>query len=92
MLTLNASDRFRAQVASKKFLDAVEDTISSSKTPLSVKETMLRVLGVLAFEFKSDPELVSVTKCWNKVKPSDRRKDGEELEETLFEFRLMYRD
>lgn len=88
LLTLNASDRFRLQVASKRFLDAVEDTIASSKTPLGVKETMLRVLGVLAFEFRGDPELVSVTKCWNKVKPSDRPKDGEPLENDLFEFRL----
>ncbi|SAM67051.1 uncharacterized protein UBRO_12152 [Ustilago bromivora] len=88
LLTLNGSDRFRQQIASKKFLDSVEDTIASNKTPLSVKETMLRVLGVLAFEFKDDVDLANVTKCWNKVKPNDRRKDGEPLEDNLFEFRL----
>ena len=88
LLTLNASDRFRLQIASRRFLDAVEDTVASSKTPLSVKETMLRVLGVLAFEFRADAELVAVTKCWNKVRPSDRPKDGEPLENDLFEFRL----
>ncbi|SPO26026.1 uncharacterized protein UTRI_02300 [Ustilago trichophora] len=88
LLTLNASDRFRFQVASKRFLEAVEDTVASSKTPLSVKETMLRVLGVLAFEFRGDAELAAVTKCWNKIKPSDRPKDGEPLENDLFEFRL----
>lgn len=88
LLTLNGSDRFRLQIASKRFLEAIEDTVASSKTPLSVKETMLRVLGVLAFEFRSDAELVSVTKCWNKVKPNDRPKDGEPLENDLFEFRL----
>ncbi|GAC98537.1 hypothetical protein PHSY_006131 [Pseudozyma hubeiensis SY62] len=88
LLALNSSDRFRLQVASKRFLDAIEDSIASSKTPLSVKETMLRVLGVLAFEFRDDAELVAVTKCWNKVKPNDRKKDGEPLEDDLFEFRL----
>ncbi|SJX66249.1 uncharacterized protein SRS1_10928 [Sporisorium reilianum f. sp. reilianum] len=88
LLTLNGSDRFRLQVASKRFLEAIEETVASSKTPLSVKETMLRVLGVLAFEFRGDAELVSVTKCWNRVKPSDRPKDGEPLENDLFEFRL----
>lgn len=88
LLTLNGSNRFRQQIASKKFLEAVEDTIASSKTPLSVKETMLRVLGVLAFEFRDDADLAGVTKCWNKVKPNDRRKDGEPLEDDLFEFRL----
>lgn len=88
LLALNASDHFRLQIASKRFLEAIEDTIASSKTPLSVKETMLRVLGVLAFEFKNDAELASVTKCWNKVKPNDRRKDGEPLENDLFEFKL----
>jgi len=46
------------------------------------------VLGVLAFEFRNDAELASVTKCWNKVRPSDRRKDGEPLENELIEFRL----
>ncbi len=88
LLTLNATDRFRQHVASKRFLDAVEDTVASSKTPLSVKETMLRVLGVLAFEFRDEPELAAITKCWNRVKPSDRPKDGEALENDLVEFRL----
>ncbi|EST05990.2 hypothetical protein PSEUBRA_005045 [Kalmanozyma brasiliensis GHG001] len=88
LLTLNASDRFRLQVASRRFLESIEDTIASSKTPLSVKETMLRVLGVLAFEFRNDADLAAVTKCWNKVKPSDRPKDGEPLKNDLFEFRL----
>ncbi len=47
-----------------------------------------RVLGVLAFEFRDEPELASITKCWNRVKPSDRPKDGEALENDLVEFRL----
>ena len=46
----------------RRFLDAVEDTVASSKTPLSVKETMLRVLGVLAFEFRADAELPASTR------------------------------
>uniref|UniRef100_V5ELP2 VHS domain-containing protein n=1 Tax=Kalmanozyma brasiliensis (strain GHG001) TaxID=1365824 RepID=V5ELP2_KALBG len=61
LLTLNASDRFRLQVASRRFLESIEDTIASSKTPLSVKETMLRVLGVLAFEFRNDADLAAPT-------------------------------
>lgn len=88
LLSLNASERFRREVAGKRFLDSVEESVSSSKTPLSVKETMLRVLGVLAWEFKEVEGLGGVTKCWNKVRPSDRRKDGEPLEAELMEFRL----
>ncbi|SNX82156.1 uncharacterized protein MEPE_00862 [Melanopsichium pennsylvanicum] len=88
LLTLNSSHRFRYHVASRKFLETIEDTIASSKTPLSVKETMLRVLGVLAYEFKGDAELGAVTKSWNKVKPNDRMKHGEPLVEELWEFRL----
>ncbi|PWY98886.1 hypothetical protein BCV70DRAFT_201672 [Testicularia cyperi] len=88
LLMLNTSDRFRLQVANKRFLEVVEDTIASSKTPLSVKETMLRVLGVLAFEYKDDSDLALITKAWNKVRPSDRPKNGEPLADDLFEFRL----
>ncbi|EPQ30630.1 uncharacterized protein PFL1_01531 [Pseudozyma flocculosa PF-1] len=88
VLTMNSSDRFKLQIASKRFLDVVEETISSPKTPLSVKETMLRVLGVLAYEFRTDSELSSVTRCWNKVKPSDRPIGGEALSPDLEEFSL----
>lgn len=50
ILTINASDRFKLQIASKRFLEVVEDTITSPKTPLSVKERMLTVLAVLAYQ------------------------------------------
>ncbi|KAN0065573.1 hypothetical protein ACQY0O_001438 [Thecaphora frezii] len=91
VLTVNSSERFKQQIASKRFLEVVEETISSSKTPLSVKETMLRVLGVLAFEFRGDAQLSSVTKCWNKVKPRDRPVGGEPMDPTM-EFALPLGD
>ncbi|PWN50642.1 hypothetical protein IE53DRAFT_387047 [Violaceomyces palustris] len=86
LLSTNASDRFKLQIATKRFLEVVEDVISSSKTPLSVKETMLRVLGVLAFRFKDDSELSVVTKSWNKIRPTDRPLDGESQVPDMEEF------
>ncbi|CEH13003.1 Signal transducing adaptor protein STAM/STAM2 [Ceraceosorus bombacis] len=79
VLTLNGSDRFKMQVADKKFLSVIEEVITSHKTPISVKEQLIEVFGMLAFEFKDDTELHSVTKAYNRVRPSDRPLDGTPL-------------
>ncbi|PWN45952.1 hypothetical protein IE81DRAFT_363773 [Ceraceosorus guamensis] len=79
VLTLNGSDRFKMQIADKKFLSVIEEVITSHKTPISVKEQLIEVFGMLAFEFKDDTELHSVTKAYNRVRPSDRPLDGTPL-------------
>ena len=85
LLTIRAGDRFRSHVVARRFLETVEATVVSTKTPLSVKESMLTVLGVLAYEFPHDS---SFAKCWNKVRPSDRPQKGESIHSRMDEFAL----
>lgn len=46
----NATDRFRLQIANKKYLDVLEKTIKSSKTTAETKTMLLKALSVLAYE------------------------------------------
>ncbi|CAD6962562.1 unnamed protein product [Tilletia controversa] len=80
ILMMNASDRFRAQIATKRFLEVVEHVVTNSKTDPSVSEKMLNVLAVLAYLYQSDAELGIITKCWNKNKPKDRPLNGEPVD------------
>ncbi|KAK0555897.1 hypothetical protein OC846_001563 [Tilletia horrida] len=49
ILMMNASERFRAQVATKRFLEVVESVATNSKTDPAVVDKMLNVLAVLAY-------------------------------------------
>ncbi|KAK0554611.1 hypothetical protein OC845_000643 [Tilletia horrida] len=72
ILMMNASERFRAQVATKRFLEVVESVATNSKTDPAVVDKMLNVLAVLAYHYQHDPEMAILTKCWNKIRPKDR--------------------
>ena len=48
----NSTDRFRLQVATKRFLEVVEKVVKSSKTSPEVKIMLLKSMSVLAFEHK----------------------------------------
>ncbi|KAE8270120.1 hypothetical protein A4X09_0g2238 [Tilletia walkeri] len=80
ILMINASDRFRMQIANKRFLEVVEHVATSSKTDPTVSEKMLNVLAVLAYLYQSDADLGIITKCWNKIKPKDRPLNGEPVD------------
>ena len=87
ILALNSSDRFRLQIATKRFLDVVEDTIKSKSTPPFVKQSLLNVLSGLAYEFRKDSELSAITKLWNKIKPAGAPVDGTPIDPQSDEFR-----
>jgi len=80
ILMINASDRFRMQIATKRFLEVVDQTATSSKTDPSVSAKIFDVLAVLAFLYQDDADLGIITKCWNKIKPKDRPLNGEPLD------------
>lgn len=50
ILSLKASDRFKMQIAEKKFLVVVEDIIRSKDTPWEVREMLFKSLGMLAWQ------------------------------------------
>ncbi|KDN47946.1 hypothetical protein K437DRAFT_89843 [Tilletiaria anomala UBC 951] len=87
ILALNASDYFRLQIATKRFLEVVDDIIKSSKTPPPVKGGVLNALSVLAYEFHTDKELSSITKLYNKHRPPDKPINGEGLNIQSKEFK-----
>lgn len=59
VLTLSGSDRFKMQIANKRFLEVVEELVTSTKTPFKLKELLIDVFGMLAYEVSSDSALRS---------------------------------
>lgn len=57
ILSLNASDRFKMQIAEKKFLNVVEETIKNKETQLEVKEMLLKTLAMLAWQVSLETEI-----------------------------------
>ena len=45
----NASDVFLTQISSRKFIDALEDVLTSSRTNQVVRERLMEVLAAAAF-------------------------------------------
>ncbi|CAO1634488.1 unnamed protein product [Sympodiomycopsis kandeliae] len=75
-LALHSSDAFRQQIASKKFLEIIEHTVAHPKVSLSVKEHLIDAWAILAYLFKDNADLDSVTKSYNKTKPNDKPHNG----------------
>ncbi|CAO1635590.1 unnamed protein product [Jaminaea pallidilutea] len=82
MLMLNSSDRFRMQVAHRRFLEVLESTMTDARTSLGVKERLLDAWGMLAYHYRKDHDLSVITKSYNKVRPMDRAQDGQPLDLT----------
>ena len=61
ILCRNSSDRFRLQIASKRFLDVYVKVAQSKKLRPDVKAMLLKALSVLAFEYQNDHDLSSIT-------------------------------
>ncbi|KAH8108353.1 hypothetical protein DFH11DRAFT_1633902 [Phellopilus nigrolimitatus] len=77
----NASDVFITQTSSRKFLDVVEDNITSPKTAMAVRERLLEVLGAavhLSAERggKDASKRENFRSLWRKVKPDGYPNEG----------------
>ncbi|KAI0920434.1 hypothetical protein AcW1_002174 [Taiwanofungus camphoratus] len=71
----NSSELFISQCASRKFLDTLEDVITSSRTSPVVRERLLEVLAAAAYA--SPPGKDSGFRhLWRKVKPADKPGEG----------------
>lgn len=75
-LCFHSSDTFRQQIASKKFLEVIEHTVADPKVSLSVKEQLIEAWAILAYLYKDNADMNSVTKSYNKAKPNDKPRDG----------------
>ncbi|KAH9948467.1 hypothetical protein B0H21DRAFT_733432 [Amylocystis lapponica] len=71
----NCSEVFIWQCASRKFLDTLEDVITSSRTSPVVRERLLEVLAAAAFASTSSRES-GFRHLWRRVKPADKPDEG----------------
>ncbi|GAA5839150.1 hypothetical protein JCM9279_002609 [Rhodotorula babjevae] len=67
LLWSNTSDRFKEQVASKKFLASLTDLVADQSTPPQVKSMVYRVLSPLAFDAQSQSSLRPITEAFNRL-------------------------
>ncbi|KAI0351610.1 hypothetical protein OH77DRAFT_1429431 [Trametes cingulata] len=69
----NCSSRFVYHCTSRKFLDTLEDLLTSSRTSPVVRERLLEVLAAAAYA--SDPD-GGFRSLWRKVKPPEKPDEG----------------
>ncbi|KPV72045.1 uncharacterized protein RHOBADRAFT_56178 [Rhodotorula graminis WP1] len=65
--TQDSNDRFKEQVASKKFLASLTDLVGDQSTPPQVKSMVYRVLSPLAFDAQSKSSLRPITEAFNRL-------------------------
>ncbi|KAH7911794.1 hypothetical protein BJ138DRAFT_1005899 [Hygrophoropsis aurantiaca] len=78
----NASDVFLAQISSRKFIDALEEVLTSSRTSPVVRERLMEVLAAAAYICSSsqfggkDRDKEGFRALWCKLKPADKPDSG----------------
>ncbi|KAF9529032.1 hypothetical protein CPB83DRAFT_279639 [Crepidotus variabilis] len=70
----NSSDMFITQSTSRKFLDTLEDLLSSARTSPVVRERLLEVVGAAAYASgsKKGNDREGFKGLWRRVKPFDK--------------------
>ncbi|KAF9556442.1 hypothetical protein CPC08DRAFT_820448 [Agrocybe pediades] len=74
----NSSDMFISQSTSRKFLDTIEDLLSSSRTSPVVRERLLEIVAAAAYASgnKKGHERDGFKGLWKRVKPYDKPDEG----------------
>ncbi|KZT63220.1 hypothetical protein DAEQUDRAFT_734075 [Daedalea quercina L-15889] len=76
----NSSPMITHQCASRKFLDTLEDVITSSRTSPVVRERLLEVLAAAAYASSPGTKEATFRSLWKKVKPVDKPDEGVPLD------------
>ncbi|KAF7326908.1 hypothetical protein MVEN_02584700 [Mycena venus] len=71
----NSSDTFISQSTSRKFLDTLEDLLTSSRTSSVVRERVMDVLAAAAYASGSKKD-TGFRGLWRRVKPRDKPEEG----------------
>ncbi|KAJ7141849.1 hypothetical protein C8R43DRAFT_1016600 [Mycena crocata] len=71
----NSSDTFISQSTSRKFLDTLEDLLTSSRTSPVVRERVMDVLAAAAYASGSKKD-AGFRGLWRRVKPRDKPEEG----------------
>lgn len=72
----NSSETFINQSTSKKFLETIEDLITSSRTSPVVRERLIDVIAAAAFASGSHTSKDGFKGLWRKIKPVDKPDEG----------------
>ncbi|TEB17476.1 hypothetical protein FA13DRAFT_1804322 [Coprinellus micaceus] len=72
----NSSPIFVVQSRSRKFMDTIEDILTSSRTNPVVKERLLDVVGAAAYATRHHSKQDGFQALWRKVKPHDKPDEG----------------
>ncbi|KNZ53713.1 hypothetical protein VP01_315g8 [Puccinia sorghi] len=85
ILLLYSSDRFKL-LALKKLLPLLQETYSksSSSNQHATKDTILKALAVLAYQFQHDQDLCAFTNYYNKIRPSHAPINGTPVAESEY--------
>lgn len=81
ILYLRTGDRFRLQMANKRFLETIEDVYADKHTSSKMRGRLLVVWSMLAHRSRLDADLQPITKMFNRIKPVDMPVDGTPLDE-----------
>ncbi|KAJ7673151.1 hypothetical protein DFH06DRAFT_1319349 [Mycena polygramma] len=86
----NSSDTFISQSTSRKFLDTLEDLLTSSRTSPVVRERVMDVLAAAAYASGSKKD-AGFRGLWRRVKPRDKPEEGIpfDTEDAMFNPPLM---
>lgn len=71
----NSTDTFINQSTSRKFLDTLEDIVTSTRTPPVVKERILNVVAAAAYASGTRKD-TGFRGLWRRIKPPDKPEDG----------------
>ncbi|KAJ7239958.1 hypothetical protein B0H12DRAFT_72370 [Mycena haematopus] len=71
----NSSETFISQSTSRKFLDTLEDLLTSSRTSPVVRERVMDVLAAAAYASGSKKD-AGFRGLWRRVKPRDKPEEG----------------
>lgn len=82
IVCIRAGDRFRLQVANKKFLEVLEDLYFDDdyKASTKLRGRLLLIWSMLAYEFQQDQDLLPITKAFNKISPKEMPQNGVALD------------
>ncbi|KAF7326899.1 hypothetical protein MVEN_02583800 [Mycena venus] len=86
----NSSDTFISQSTSRKFLDTLEDLLTSSRTSPVVRERVMDVLAAAAYASGTKKD-TGFRGLWRRVKPRDKPEEGMpfDTEDAMFNPPLM---
>lgn len=96
IMSRNGGDRFRLQLAQKKFLDAIEKVLKSPKTSPEVYNMLFKALSVLSYEnqvrcaalqlhprltpAQRDRDLAPIVALWNRLKRPEDPVNGNAID------------